>query len=187
MTPRRAAAIAGLTVVAAVLVWLMFVALPRWYGQTPQGGTAASPDAAAATGRKINVRLFYVADDGTSLTSVEREVPYFESTVDQARAIVTAQVQPVTEPLLSAVPAGTALRALFVTEGGEAYVDFSRELVSGHSGGSMNEMLTIYTFVDALTVNLPAITAVQILVDGRELDTLAGHVDLRRPLLKKVQ
>jgi hypothetical protein len=28
------------------------------------------------------------------------------------------------------------------------------------------------------------VTAVQILVDGHEVDTLAGHVDLRRPLAK---
>jgi hypothetical protein len=31
-------------------------------------------------------------------------------------------------------------------------------------------------------VNLPAIERVQILVDGREVDSLAGHIDLRRPL-----
>ena len=41
--------------------------------------------------------------------------------------------------------------------------------------------------VDALTVNLPAITRVQILVDGKEVDTLAGHVDLRHPLQKNLQ
>jgi spore germination protein GerM len=187
MTLRRAAAIAGLTVAAAVLVWLVFIALPRWYGRSPDAAAGSPAGTPAPSGRTINARLFYVAEDGTSLTSVEREVPFFEDTVEQAKAIVTAQVAPVAAPLLSAVPAGTRMRALFVTEGGEAYVDFSGELVSGHSGGSMNEMLTIYTMVDALTVNLPAITAVQILVDGKELDTLAGHVDLRRPLLKKVQ
>jgi hypothetical protein len=27
---------------------------------------------------------------------------------------------------------------------------------------------------------------VQILIDGKEVDTLAGHVDLRRPLVKNV-
>ena len=48
-------------------------------------------------------------------------------------------------------------------------------------------MLTIYTIVHALTFNLPAVTAVQLLVDGKEVDTLAGHVDLRRPLAKKLQ
>jgi hypothetical protein len=36
--------------------------------------------------------------------------------------------------------------------------------------------------VNAVTANLPAISQVQILVDGREVDTLAGHIDLRRPL-----
>jgi hypothetical protein len=36
--------------------------------------------------------------------------------------------------------------------------------------------------VSALTLNLPAITGVQILIDGKEVDTLAGHLDLRRPL-----
>ena len=30
-------------------------------------------------------------------------------------------------------------------------------------------------------------TAVQILVDGREVDTLAGHVDLRRPLERNMK
>ena len=33
-----------------------------------------------------------------------------------------------------------------------------------------------------MTSLLPAIQRVQILIDGREADTLAGHVDLRRPL-----
>ena len=33
-------------------------------------------------------------------------------------------------------------------------------------------------------MNLPAIKSVQILVDGQEVETLAGHVDLRRPLVK---
>ena len=37
-------------------------------------------------------------------------------------------------------------------------------------------------FVNVLTTNLPAIKAVQVLVGGHEVDTLAGHVDLRRPL-----
>jgi hypothetical protein len=48
-------------------------------------------------------------------------------------------------------------------------------------------LFTIYAIVNALTVNLPAITRVQILVDGKEVDTLAGHVDLRHPLQKNLK
>ena len=83
---------------------------------------------------------------------------------------------------MSAFPAGTKLRALFVTPKGEAYVDFSPELQKNHPGGTTNEILTVYALVNTLTSSLPAITGVQILVDGKEIDTLAGHLDLRRPL-----
>jgi len=44
----------------------------------------------------------------------------------------------------------------------------------------------VYTIVNALTVNLPAVSAVQVLVNGMEVDTLAGHVDLRHPLAKNL-
>ena len=185
MTAGRALAVGAVAAAAAVLAWLFFVGLPRWYGD-PARVTAAPAPVQVPAGRKIKARLFYVADDGSSLTSVERDVAYGEGTAGQAKEIVNAQIAPVTEPLLSAVPPGTMLRALFVTANGEAYVDFSREIAAAHPGGSLDELLTVYTIVNALTVNLPAVSAVQVLVNGKEVDTLAGHVDLRRPLAKNL-
>ena len=185
--PRNLVLPSVIVVAAAILVWLLFFALPGRYDAQPQTAAApATPATPAAPGRIIKAQLFFVADDGVTLTGVERDVPFGENTVEQAKAIIGAQIAPVTEPLVSAIPPGTALRALFITRGGEAYVDLSRELVTAHPGGSTNELLTIRTIVDALTANLPAITAVQLLVDGKELDTLAGHVDLRRPFTRKV-
>jgi spore germination protein GerM len=145
-----------------------------------------APAAPAPPGRRIKARLFYVAEDGTRLTSVERDVAYGESADDQAREIVAAQIAPVVEPLVSAIPPGTTLRAVFITKSGDAYVDLSREARVAHLGGTVDELLTVYTIVNALTVNLPAVTAVQVLVDGKEVDTLSGHVDLRRPLAKNL-
>jgi spore germination protein GerM len=147
---------------------------------------AAAPAPAAAPGRKIKARLFYVAEDGTRLASVERDVAYGEGPDDQAREIIAAQIAPVAEPLVSAIPPGTTLRAVFITKNGDAYVDLSREARTAHPGGTVNELLTVYTIVNALTVNLPAVNAVQVLVDGKEVDTLSGHIDLRRPLAKNL-
>ena len=62
------------------------------------------------------------------------------------------------------------------------YVDLSTELRQNHPGGTTSEILTVYTIVSALTANLPAVTSVQLLIDGKEVDTLAGHLDLRRPI-----
>ena len=188
MTCRRGAQAAGLAIVAAGLGWLLFAGLPRWYGPRAPGAVAAAPSQPPAPpGRKIKAHLFYVTDEGTQLTGVERDVAYGEGTIEQAKAIINAQIEPAAEPLVSPVPAGTTLRALFVTPKGEAYVDLSRELAEAHPGGSLNELLTVYALVDALTVNLPAISAVQVLIDGREVETLAGHVDLRRPLSKNLR
>lgn len=182
MTAGRAAFAFTLTLAAAVSGWLLFFVLPAQYA--PRPALTPEPAVAAATapsqGRKIRARLFYVAESGVKLASVEREVPYGEGTAAQAKAIINAQMAPPAEPLVSAVPAGTSLRALFVTDRGEAFVDLSREFTTAHAGGSLNELLTVHTLVSALTVNLPTITGVQLLVDGKPIDTLAGHVDLRR-------
>jgi spore germination protein GerM len=186
---RRALAITIATVSGAVLLIFLFVALPRIIGRRPaptSAMAAAAPAAPAPAGRKIKAHLYYVADDGLRLAGVERDVAYGDGPLEQAREIVAAQLAPVTSPLVSPIPAGTALRALFLTERGEAFVDLSRAVVTAHPGGTTNELLTVYAIVNALTANLPAITSVQVLVDGKEVETLAGHVDLRRPLTKNL-
>ena len=188
---RRFITIVGITTAVIGLVALIVViTITRKPTQiTAVAGTSLTTAAAtpASQGKKIKAQLFYVSEDGLRLVGVERDVPYAEQPVDQAREILNAQITPAAAPLVSAVPTGTVLRALFLTENGQAYVDLSRDVSTAHPGGSLNEMLTIYTIVHALTFNLPAITAVQLLVDGKEVDTLAGHVDLRRPLSKNLQ
>ena len=187
MTGARVVVGAVVALVAIALAWVLFVTLPRRYG----GGSTSTVSAAPATtpappGRKIKARLFYVSDDGQHLTSVEREVAYGEGAVAQAREIVAAEIAAVAEPLVSPIPPGTTLRAIYISDGGDAYVDLSREVSTAHLGGTTTEQLTVYAIVDALTVNLPAVKAVQILVDGKEQDTLAGHIDLRRPRAKNL-
>jgi spore germination protein GerM len=184
-TIRRWVTLVAVIAAAALLVWGLVGTLPRPSG-APRSIAAAGPAEPAPPGRKIKARLFYLSEDGSSLTSVEREVAYGESPAAQARAIVEAQIAPVDDPVVSAIPPGTTLRALFATPDGEAFVDFNSELTNAHPGGSLMELLTIYSIVNAVTVNLPAITAVQILVEGKEVDTLAGHVDLRQPLVKNL-
>jgi sporulation and spore germination protein len=188
MTPRRAVLVA-IAAVCAAIAGLVLVAVPRWSGRPAARTASAAPAATAPAppGRKIKARLFYVSEAGIRLVGLEREIAYGDGTVEQAREIVEAQIAPVSEPLVSAIPRGTTLRALYLTDRGEVFVDLSREAAAAHPGGTLSELLTVYTIVDALTVNLPAVTAVQVLVDGKEVDTLAGHVDLRHPLAKNLE
>ncbi len=142
------------------------------------------PEAAAPAAETphIAATLFYGSPQGDSLVAVRREVPLADGIVAQGRQIVIAQLAPAPEPHISVIPQGTMLRAFYVTERGDAFVDLSGQVASAHPGGSLTELLTVHAIVNAVTANLPAVQRVQILVDGREVDTLAGHVDVRRPL-----
>jgi spore germination protein GerM len=104
----------------------------------------------------------------------------------QGAQILAAQFAPAPSPYLSVIPKGTTLRAFYVTDKGDAFVDLSPEVTAAHPGGSFAELLTVYAIVDAVTVNLPAVQRVQILVGGQEVDTIAGHIDVRRPLTRDV-
>jgi hypothetical protein len=179
--PRSLGPYAALAVAGVLLAWLLFVALPRWHGGDSSGMTDTAHGSPVET-RRITASLFYVAEDSARLAPVQREVVFGESTLEQARRILEAQLQPAPAGMALAVPPETTLRGLYVTDGGDAFVDLSGAAAANHTGGTMNEILTVYTIVHALTANLPAVSRVQILLDGREVDTLAGHVDLRRPL-----
>ena len=181
--------IIGGVLAAALGVWLVALWLPGWLTPTavppPQTSSdSATPDSTAAPteSRRIHATLFYVTGAGNALVPVDREVPYAASPAAQARRIVEAQLATPPDGRVSAIPQGATVRALFLTSRGEAFVDLSGAIAANHPGGSLHEALTVYTIVNALTVNLPDITAVQILIDGREVDTLAGHIDLRHPL-----
>src|ERR1019366_7654756 len=101
MTPRRALAIGGIVAVGAAMAWLLFIGLPRWYAAPATTRAAdATASAPAPAGRKIKARLYYVSADGMRLTAVERDVPYGEGTVQQAREIITAQLAPTVEPIV---------------------------------------------------------------------------------------
>ena len=126
--------------------------------------------------------LFYVAEDGTALVEHEVKVPLGETVLTRARIIVEEQLSPPESPLISPFPEGTALRAIYLTPNGDAFVDLSQQISLAHPGGSLDELFTVYALVNALTRNFLEISAVQILIEGQEVDTLAGHVDLRRPL-----
>ena len=140
--------------------------------------SAAIPD----VGPLNLVVLFYISEDGTKLVRTEQAVEFGENTLARARIITEAQLALPPTPLLSPIPKGTVLRALYLTDDGNAFVDLSAEVTLAHPGGSLDELFTVYALVNALTVNLAEISAVQILIEGQEVDTLAGHVDLRRPL-----
>lgn len=146
---------------------------------------ASAPPAEAPAVPKIKATLFFASEDGLRLVPAEREVPLAEGAVAQARSILEAQLSAEPQqPLASTIPKGAQLRGIFVSERNEVFVDLDPAIRTAHPGGTLRELMTVYTIVNAVLTNLPNLQEVQILIGGQEADTLAGHVDLRRPLRK---
>ena len=76
----------------------------------------------------------------------------------------------------------TKLRAVYITPDKTAYVDFTEEIATQHSGGVASEMMTIYSIVNSLILNVSDVDQVKILIEGEEAETLAGHIDIRFPI-----
>jgi hypothetical protein len=168
-------------------VWLVFAVLPGFL-TTPETPVAPREGAASAgDSRKIQATLFYVSDDGLELVPVSQEVRYGATPSEQARFIVEAQIAAPASTFVSAIPRGVSVRSVFLGGRNEAYIDLSIEASRDHTGGSHSEALAVYAIVNAVTVNLPTVTGVQILIDGHEVDTLAGHVDLRQPFSRALR
>jgi len=185
---RRVLVIGAIVLMAIAGSWWLVRTIANRRGSTTAAtAPAAAPATTATAARKITATLYYVSEDGMNLVGAQREVPYGETVLDQAREIVIAQLAPPPDPLASAIPASTTLRTLYLTERGDAFVDLSADARTKHTGGALDELFAVYAIVNALTTNLPAIVRVQILIDGKEVDTLAGHVDLRHPLQKNVK
>ena len=63
-----------------------------------------------------------------------------------------------------------------------AQIDLGEEMIQGLPGGSNAEMTAVYSIVDSIAVNFPGIKQVKLLVGGKTVETLKGHLDLRGPL-----
>lgn len=178
MSRRAKIYLVAVVVAFAGVTW----ALMRLFSEPAATPATTSETAAPVETAHITATLYYGSSDGRALVPVRRDVPLATGVVEQGRQILAVQFQDAPKPYVQVVPKGTKLRAFYVTERGEAFVDLSGDVVSAHPGGSLTELLTVYAIVNAVTANLPAIQRVQLLVEGKEVDTIAGHVDVRRPL-----
>jgi germination protein M len=175
--------------VAAVLVALgaaTVVLWPRSDDGPPSTPLPAEPAPVVPPSQTshISATVYYGAASGAGLAARRVEVPLASTAAAQGEAILRASLADAPSGTVRVVPRGTRLRAFFVDAQGTAYVDLTSEVRRLHPGGSFFEALTVAALVNAVTANLSAVRRVQLLVDGLAVETLAGHIDVGRPLVQ---
>jgi len=170
-----------LILLAFLFILLTFgLLVARKYLSTPPSGPA--PATVGSEPKQLReVVLYFGSPDGSFLVAEARQIEDCLEEADCLRATVQSLVDgPVTD-LVAVLPSHAQVRGVTASDG-VATVDFSRDLVSGHPGGSVSELLTIYSLADTLAENFPHLRQVRILVEGEPVETLKGHVDLREPV-----
>jgi hypothetical protein len=198
VTPRQANVLTALGLVG--LVATVGLTAPRWAAllrspagpPEPEEAALAEPAAAAASepapqapsdpARRISVRLYFEAPDRDGLLPEEREIAFSPDLAQQIRTVVEELAKGPTSELVATLPAGTRVLEVFVQAHGVACVSLSGEIASGLPGGSRAELLTVYSIVNTVVTNLPAVSRVQLVVNDQLTTSLAGHVDLSRAL-----
>jgi len=128
---------------------------------------------------KIATHLYFADRQNFFLKSEQRAMHQTDDPVDIAQAIVEALIKGPQKGLVRTIPAGTKLNAIYIDSENVCYVDLSATVRNNHPGGSNSEMLTIYSVVNSLILNVSGIKRVKILIDGNETPTLAGHINLQ--------
>lgn len=132
-------------------------------------------------GQVREVVLYFGAPEGTHLVPEAREVGDCLEEANCVRETVQALINGPVGDRIPIIPSHAILREVSL-EDGTAVLNFSRDLVAGHPGGSISELLTIYGLADTLAVNFPHIRQVRILIEGEAVETLKGHLGLREPV-----
>ena len=135
--------------------------------------------------RNLDIKVYFPDEAGINLVAVKRRIRITSENQKYEDAVKIIMANPKETELTSIFPRGAKLNGVTV-DNGTAYVDFSETLQRYFVGGSTGEELLVTSLVDTLT-EFPEIKRVQILIDGAEIETLAGHMDLSEPLTRNGQ
>jgi hypothetical protein len=170
--------------VSVLLLAVLGMSLYAWHmrGRAAAGPVASidmRPVVPPVAGATEEVTLFVAYDDTGVLLAQAARIPLpsvrqqrAEELLRSLLALYLNKASP--HPL----PEGADVRSVYLVDPGLAVIDINAAFADGHRSGVLSEELTVASMIETLSANLPGILRVKILVEGKQRDTLAGHVDL---------
>ena len=144
----------------------------------------APPKVESAKIQTQETKVYYPDESGTKLVPVEREIKFSDENEKYVAAVDQLMKEPKEKELTTIFPKHAKIKSI-KREGETAIVDFDKDILKGFVGGSTGEEFLINSIVDTLT-EFKEIEQVKFLIDGQEVETLSGHMDLSEPI-KKIQ
>ena len=127
------------------------------------------------------IQLYFSDQEGRFLQPETRQIDGCEEDRDCIRSLLEALRTGSQQELLPVLPEETGILEIEL-ENDLVRVNFSRHLSDFHPGGSLSELLTVYSLANSLSENFPYLRQLQILIDGQLQQTLKGHVRIDQPI-----
>jgi hypothetical protein len=169
-------------ILAALGLTLLLAACQK--GAAPPPSSQAAPVPGPQAG-EVQRTLFYPSGPDQLLSSFRVSMPVSGRPQEDMEAVVRRLiVGPPGQGQALAFVERSDVRSVFML-GSEAVVDLTGPVRSG--AGSDTEVARVYGIVQTLHANFPEVQSVRILVDGQEVESLLGHLDLRHSLVPEAR
>ena len=131
--------------------------------------------------KQISFTLYRSAADGSEKLIPEKfTMTDNGKTLPENALLALVGAKPQSTKFEDVIPHGTRVLSFSITPEGTALANFSKEIVK-NGQGSYNEVMMTGAIVNTLT-EFPEVKQVQILVEGKKVITLGGHLDVEDPL-----
>lgn len=128
----------------------------------------------------FTLRIYYPA--GRRLQMEERKAQKKTIQMTVAEAVISEFLKGRVNASVSEIPKDAKLIGLYRGDDGMLYVDLSDEFRRNFGGDAAAEFLLLRGLYESLMSNVYDITDVKILIEGREMESLGGHLYLSYPL-----
>ncbi len=170
-----------LSLLGVLLVGLLVGYGTGWYFQQDQ---KTADEVRVAITKDVPVReiqLYFTEPGGAFLVPESYTYPVCDEDLDCIHNLLQGLIKGSQQENIAVLPKETKILAVDV-ENDLVRVDFSRHLVDFHPGGSLTELLSIYSLANSLNENFPYLRQLQILVEGEVRQTLKGHARIDQPI-----
>lgn len=179
MIPRHFQIAFSLLLVAILIMGIYIAQLRRREQAKTRQGVATAPVAPEAQGRQEKIRVLVAYDEDLALRWRETQALMPEQRDLRARAALRALLaQYLQSPSPHPLAKGADIRDVYLVGDDALVIDTTTPFADGHPSSVLLEELTLTSLIETVTANVPGISKVKFLVEGKERETLAGHADL---------
>jgi Sporulation and spore germination len=179
MIPRHLHIAMGVLLGAALGLSLYAWHVRKSVVRAPVAAVDTTPLAPPVSGPMERVILFIAHDEDGTLRPESAQIPMPSDRQQRAEELLRTLVSHYLEKNSThRLGAGAEVRSVFLVDPGGAVIDLNSAFADTHRSGVLVEVLTVASLIHTIAANIPGISKVKILVDGKQRDTLAGHADL---------